>query len=99
MSKFKTSGLEYTYFNSFSDVTIDLTPYLASIQTETGIDYKFSNIQPVKIPMVNFFDHTEIIRSSKILFFMVLMMRSGIVSLKVLSVILSDYSRKQTAIG
>jgi len=71
VARFQTSGVEYTYFNSFSDIIIDLTPYLASIQTETGIDYKFTNIQPVKIPMVNFFDHTEIVSKfiNNVLFF------------------------------
>ena len=75
----KSSGVEYTYFDSFSDITIDLTSYLASIQTETGIDYKFSNIQPVKIPMANFFDHTEIVSTfvNNVLFFDSYAVRDG----------------------
>lgn len=79
MSKFQTSGVEYTYLDSFSDITIDLTPYIASIQTETGIDYKFTNIQPVKIPMANFFDHTEIVSKfiNNVLFFDSYTVRDG----------------------
>jgi len=75
----KSSGVEYTYFDSFSNVTTDLTQYIASIQTSTGIDYKFTNIQPVKIPMVNFFDHTEIISKfiNNVLFFDSYTVRDG----------------------
>jgi hypothetical protein len=58
--------MEFSYFDQFKDIEIDLTSYLSYYSTltnpsGTGINYTFSNIQPVKTTVSNLFTKYDII--------------------------------------
>jgi hypothetical protein len=51
---------DFTYFDQYSDIEIDLTSYLKSIPV-TGSAYTLSNLQPVKTTSKNLFTKYEVI--------------------------------------
>jgi len=65
------SSTSYSYFDQFSDVQVDLSPYLNNIKDTYGIDYSFTNIQSPKPILKNLFERVDIVANFKknILFF------------------------------
>lgn len=61
----------FSYFDQFSDITVNLNPYLTNISQRSNIDYTFSNIQPIQTTLKNMFNRIELINNFKknILFF------------------------------
>jgi hypothetical protein len=55
---------DFSYFDQFNEMEVDLTPYLESLSTP---DYKYtlSNIQPIKTTIKNLFTKQEIILDYK----------------------------------
>lgn len=58
---------EFTYFDQFLDMEIDLTDYLKKMSTATSATYQynFSNMQPVKTTVKNLFTKYEIVADFK----------------------------------
>ena len=55
----------YTYFDQFSDIEVDLTPYLQNINSKSDVDYSFTNLQSVKTTLKNLFERVELISDFK----------------------------------
>lgn len=51
---------EFSYFDQFSTIEIDLTQYLMNVSPSSSYVYSFSNMQPVKININNLFSKSEI---------------------------------------
>lgn len=52
--------MEFSYFDQFGNIEIDLTSYLTNLST-TALNYTFNNTQPVKTTVSNLFTLYEII--------------------------------------
>jgi hypothetical protein len=50
---------DFSYFDQFSDMEVNLNPYLNDIKS-SGIDYAFTNLQPVKVKLKNLFERVEV---------------------------------------
>lgn len=51
----------FDYFDQFPLIELDYNPYLESVKSMTGVDYKFTNIQPIKTTSANIFEKIELI--------------------------------------
>lgn len=56
---------DFTYFDQFVDVNLDMNEYLDFVKNETEYEYIFTNIQPTKVTLKNIFDKIEIISTFK----------------------------------
>ena len=54
---------DFEYFDQFLSVEINLNPYLTAIKEDTGYDYQFTNIQPVKVTLANIFDKIILVKN------------------------------------
>lgn len=52
--------MEFSYFDQFNDMTIDLTDYLVNLSS-SGFQYSFNNSQPVSATVKNLFDKFDIV--------------------------------------
>lgn len=59
------SIINFSYFDQFTDMEINLAPYINDIKSNSGFEYTFSNIQPVKVTLKNLFNRTEVIDNIK----------------------------------
>lgn len=50
---------DFSYFDQFTDVTVDLTKYLQNMSV-SGYDYRLGDMQPVVIPIKNLFTHYNV---------------------------------------
>jgi hypothetical protein len=56
---------EYSYFDQFGDVQIDLTPYFDAINANSKYEYSFTNVQPVLTTLKNIFEQVDLLMSFK----------------------------------
>lgn len=59
------TSTEYSYFDQFDDVSIDLTPYFDAINADSVYKYSFTNIQPVLTTLKNIFQHVDLLMNFK----------------------------------
>jgi hypothetical protein len=57
------TSTDYSYFDQFDDVTIDLTPYFDAINLGSTYQYSFTTIQPVLTTLKNIFQEVDIINT------------------------------------
>lgn len=53
--------MEFSYFDQYFDIEIDLTDYLIKLSDAGGENYALNNLQPVKVSIKNLFTHYNII--------------------------------------
>jgi hypothetical protein len=51
----------FNYFDQFPPMEINLNSYLDAVKSGTGYDYKFTNIQPVRVTLSNIFEKIDLI--------------------------------------
>lgn len=51
----------FHYFDQFTPVTFNLNKYLDNVKEISGIDYTFTNIQPINATLANLFEKVELI--------------------------------------
>jgi hypothetical protein len=54
---------DFTYFDQYLDVTVDLSPYIALVNSTNNFNYSFTNLQPIKVPLKNIFDKISIVNT------------------------------------
>ena len=56
-----TLSTDYSYFDQFDDMVVDLTPYFDSINAKSTYQYSFTTIQPVLTKLKNIFHEVDLI--------------------------------------
>lgn len=63
------ANTSFSYFDQYTDVVVDMTPYIASINStlDESLKYKYSftNIQPIKTTLKNLFDKVDLVGNFK----------------------------------
>lgn len=59
----KVSSTNYSFFDQFKDVTINLSPYFKYIKQFNDFDYTFSDKQNVSVKLTNIFEKTDIVNN------------------------------------
>lgn len=59
------TSTEFSYFDQFHDVQIDLTPYFDAINSNSSFKYSFTNIQPIKTTLKNIFEQVDLVNNIK----------------------------------
>jgi len=55
----------FSYFDQFTEVEVNFSGYIKHISDKNNYEYTFNNIQPIKVKLLNIFEHISIIEKFK----------------------------------
>lgn len=55
----------FSYFDQFTEVEVNFSGYIKDISDKNNYQYTFNNIQPIKVKLLNIFEHISILEKFK----------------------------------